>query len=79
MKNNNQGIMRRRDFPGAAIKQARGIAFGEKQFRHPFHRDESEKRDGACHAALFSDTQLVLNPGPIAVTTERGGRPARSV
>ena len=79
MKRDNDGIMPRRDFHGAATEEARRVAFGEKQFRHPFDGDEGKDGNRADQAALFSETQLALNPGPMAISTERGGRPARSV
>ena len=79
MKYHNERIMRRRNFLGAATEQARRIAFGQKQLRHPFGGDESKNGYGVIQAALFSETQLALKPGPMAVITERDGNPARSV
>ena len=68
--------------PPASIRLAgsRGavhsITFGQSP---PSHGDEAKKDDGADQAALFSETQLALKPGPMAVITERDGNPARSV
>ena len=79
MQHDNQRIMGGRVFDAATGQQPRGIVPGQNKLRQPLDGDKTKQDDRANQAAVFSETQLALNPGPIAVMTERDGSPARSI
>jgi hypothetical protein len=72
----DQRIMPGRDFESTLSEQRCGVAACEPEFSQPLCRDETQQNNRRRHAALFSETQLAVKPGPIAVSSVRGGKPA---
>jgi hypothetical protein len=64
-----------REFASAFCKKVRGVAAGQPKFSQPFRRNSAQQQKCWYHDALFNATQLAVNPGPIAVSSVRDGRP----
>ena len=75
MQQDDRGIMIGREFASAFCKKVRGVAPGKPKFSQPFCRDSAQQNSCGDHEALFKATQLAVNPGPIAVSRVRDGRP----
>src|ERR1700722_6857941 len=76
MQQDDRRIMGRCKFAGPLRKQGRGVAVRPIKLGQTFRRDGAQQNYGRNHAALFSETQLAVKPGPIAVSKVREGRPA---
>src|SRR5437660_12854152 len=76
MNGHDKRIMLSANFDRAACHQPLGVATGKNEFAQPLQRRQRKDDGGEAHAACRSATQLAVKPGPSAVSSDRGGRPA---
>ena len=75
MHRDDQRIMPRRHFDGAARHQLAGVVACNDEFADALQRDDDENEFGRGQAACRSVTQLAVKPGPSAVSSERAAGP----